>query len=249
MKSIFIATIFLISGIAFADVPNTFEAGSAIKASEMNENFTSIDSKVETLASRTENVSDLEVKVANLEGQVETLQSLVNSVAETASTDVEFVGFTDPAIFGSLGIKVGRSMCPNLYPGSHICTTGDLQTLVNWSNFIAPSPVIIGHDQTESDSGGPCRNFVSASSTSNNTIAIIIEAGDNVIIRSNTDVNGLYAYAQWPISQSWLINNSTSLGAINNFDFPNSLDYYLNDTNNDPRFSICNTTVPAACCK
>ena len=247
MKSIFIAIFFLISGIAFADVPNTFEAGSAIKASEMNENFTSIDSKVDALDSRTENVSELETKVANLEGQVETLQSLVNSVADTASTDVEFVGFTDPAIFGSLGIKVGRSMCPNLYPGSHICTTGDLQTLVNWSGFIAPSPVIIGHDQTISDSGGPCSNFTSASSDSNNTIAMMIEASDNVIIHRGSS-SGAYAYSKWPISQSWLINNSSSTGSsVNDHNYPNSL-YYQYSTS-QPRFSVCNTTVPAACCK
>ena len=170
----------------------------------------------------------------------------MNSVAETASTDVEFVGFTAPALFGHTGLKVGRSICPNLYPGSHICTLRDLEMLSDWSDFNAPSPVVIGHDQSDSDSGGPCNNFIAAESYDNGTIAIVAEANDNVIIRK-ISTEEPYAYSKWPISKSWLIENSISTGSTGDHDYPNSL-YYYNPSSN-PRFSICNTTVPAACCK
>ena len=141
IKLILTATILLISGIAFADVPNTFQAGEAIKASEMNENFTSIDSKVDALDSRTQNVSELETKVANLEGQVETLQLLVNSVAETASTDVEFVWALRPRcyLWGCSVFKVGSDQCcAQLFTLGVIgmyYSRGPSDTSVNWSSF------------------------------------------------------------------------------------------------------------------
>ena len=100
IKSILTATTLLISGVAFADVPNTFEAGSAIKASEMNENFTSINNDVNTISddisdldSKTANYSDLETDVASLKAKVELLETLLASDDSIATA--EFVGFSE----------------------------------------------------------------------------------------------------------------------------------------------------------
>lgn len=245
MKSIFIATFFLISGIAFADVPNTFEAGSAIKASEMNENFTSIDSKVDALDSRTQNVSELETKVANLEGQVETLQSLVNSVAETASTDVEFMGYTAPMIFGAVGLQEGRSACPNLYPDSKVCSVENVRNFNDWSSFTLDNPLflVLTEDGQGSDSN-LCNDY---SGRSGGASMAIIEEGKLFLKREQS--YGYTSFTEGNISAwSWVASNLTLDNSGNNYE-PELENTYYDYYSGTRRFYSCNVSMPAACCK
>ena len=122
IKLILTATILLISGIAFADVPNTFEAGSAIKASEMNENFTSIDNEVSAVAEDTTghatSISDLESEVAMLKGQLESLQS-------SSGSPVVFQGFSVGLVDGSEGYIALQNVCSLTFPDSKVCTTSE----------------------------------------------------------------------------------------------------------------------------
>ena len=250
IKPILTATSLLISGIAFADVPNTFEAGSVIKASEMNENFTSIDSKVEALDSRTENVSDLEVKVANLEGQVETLQSLVNSVAETASTDVEFVGYTAAEVFGSIGLQAGRTSCSNIYPGSQICSEDNIRNLNNWSSFTSGYPLflmLLG--EGEGSDANLCYDY---SSRSGSVSFGYIEEGKLFFgSPSYRTQNSIRPDTQSNV-YNWIISYLPETLDGGNMSKPENENSYYLFTNYEPdvaRFNNCNTSLPAACCK
>ena len=242
MKSIFIAIFFLISGIAFADVPNTFEAGSAIKASEMNENFTSIDSKVDALDSRTQNVSELETKVANLEGQVETLQLLVNSVAETASTDVEFMGYTAPMVFGAVGLQEGRSACPNLYPDSKVCSEDAIKSINDWSNFFYEDSFFL---TLGSDGSGIYKNLCSDYSSRGGDVSGFYLENSKLFSVSNGPVFQLYK-DDAPQTTAWFL--SSFVAGL----FPSLADYDENKIAEDIvsiRFYACNLELTAACCK
>ena len=135
IKSILTATTLLISGIAFADVPNTFEAGSAIKASEMNENFTSIDNDINTnsddisdLDSKTANYSDLETDVASLKAKVELLETLLAS--DDSFATAEFVGVSSTLTKGNAGgLNAMNQICNIDYSDSRMCTTKDISSL------------------------------------------------------------------------------------------------------------------------
>ena len=126
MKQILSILSLLVGGLAFADVPNTFQAGDAIKASEMNENFTSITNEVDSLTTKTANYSDIESDVASLKAKVELLESLLSS-DDTASATAEYVGVSSAATTGNGGGLSGMNqMCDDTYPGSRMCTTKDI---------------------------------------------------------------------------------------------------------------------------
>ena len=219
IKIIFITTTLLINGIANADVPNTFEAGEAIKASEMNENFIALDSKVEGI------------------------QSAFDIISNSVSTNAEFVGFTNPAIFGSLGVKLGRSMCPNLYPGSHICTISELENTNDWTGFDIASPFVLTIG--DSNHPNPCNNF----SNRNSDAGYGYTNGDYVAISDGSRERDSYqriSIDSFTTSGGWLINNTTpSTGFVNTQSTENS----SVQAGTRVYFSVCNISIPAVCCK
>ena len=219
IKIIFITTILFINGIAKADVPNTFEAGEAIKASEMNENFIALDSKVEGI------------------------QSAFDIISNSVSTNAEFVGFTNPAIFGSLGVKLGRSMCPNLYPGSHICTISELENTNDWTGFDIASPFVLSIG--DSNNPNPCNNFSNRDSEAGYGYA----NGDYVAIFDGSRTQDNYrriSIDSFTTSGGWLINNTTP---STNFVNTQSTENSSVQAGTRVYFSVCNISIPAVCCK
>lgn len=97
-KFIVLVSVLFLSLTANADdVPNTFQAGEPIVASDVNENFT-----------------DLQNQVNTLKAQLDTQNS--------TETPREFVGITTSSTNGVAGGRFGiNKMCEDEYAGSSIC--------------------------------------------------------------------------------------------------------------------------------
>ena len=254
MKRILSILTLLIGGLAFADVPNTFQAGEAIKASEMNENFTAIDSDVTAVsndsATHEAAIDELESKVSTLEGQVEALQSIVSSVSEAASTDIEFAGLSDPAVFGAIGYKAGQSVCQAKYDGSRICTGLELQQVTDWSNFTLDAGLFIAHYRAGLADNNPnvCNNF---SDRSAKFIDVgIVESNETVFFESSSGSDGLWFYDySYPAVFSWIINNFPQHESAEVSKVSSVNAHHLHPSGAGVKVSPCNIAIPAACCK
>lgn len=236
-KTITAILVGLLSMHSFADVPNTFQAGEAIKASDMNENFTAIDSEIKALDTRTENISDLETKVANLEGQLETLQSLVNSVAETASDEVKFVGYSSPEVFGEIGLQAGRSACPNAYPGSQICSVETLRNTDDWTLFTTDKTLFL---VLTSDGTGSYANLCGDYSSQRDGVSYGQIVDGKLYLRNNSSSNMTFS-SNDP-------HDTDVIGFIQNAFSANTyrVDIYSNKI--DYNFYFCSVPLSAACC-
>ncbi|MDB4363228.1 hypothetical protein N9Z31_03610 [Pseudomonadales bacterium] len=93
----------LISITAVAqDVPNTFQPGSPIVASEVNENFQSLKNRIDVLEAQ-----------------------LAEQQAE--DTPREFVGITTATTTGAAGGRFGMNqLCKNEYPGAKMCRADEV---------------------------------------------------------------------------------------------------------------------------
>ena len=96
----------LLSANVFADnIPNTFEAGEAIKASEMNENF------------------------VDLQNQIDVLKAQVEA-GDNSDSKNEFVGFTLARTNGDAGGLYGlNKMCSDEYSGAKACKSGSVSEI------------------------------------------------------------------------------------------------------------------------
>lgn len=220
------------SAIVAHELPNTFEAGQPIVASEVNENFTQIESELE-----------------NLTSQVETLQSTVTNVTENVSTEIEFVGFSSEALFGKIGLKAGRSMCPNAFPGSHICSVDELDNLNDWSSFNIVSPFILAKD---SESPNPCGRY--NSTLSSNSGYGYMKTPDNLKVNKLQDSSYYISMPSDSLSGTWVINNTSNIDSCYGNQCvssdSNENTHAFNGSNNENVvISICNVSVPAACCE
>ena len=78
-------------------IPNTFSSGATTSASQMNANFTAVESAVDDNHSR-----------------ISVLEAMVNPV---------FQGFSSTSVDGSAGTRSMKSACNSSFSGSKICTT------------------------------------------------------------------------------------------------------------------------------
>ena len=227
IKSIVTATTLLISGVAFADVPNTFEAGSAIKASEMNENFTSINNDVNTISddisdldSKTANYSDLETDVASLKAKVELLETLLASDDSIATA--EFVGFSEDTKGNVGGLNGMNQICDNAFPESRMCTTKDI-----FANGFPAIPVNMG------STNGYARVH------NNSDILAVSRLGDSNKIQ----------YRDWTMVEDKADGNCL-IWTVDNSQYRHStLNYNVNTDTTTPSVSACSEAIPNACCK
>ena len=224
MKKIILTSLIIFSPSIFAhDLPNTFEAGQPIVASEVNENF------------------------ADIESEITEIKSIIESGAASINGSVEFSGFTEPAIFGTLGLKVGRSMCPTLYPGSRICSVSDIESIDDWENFSITSPfVLVSPEQIN-----PCSSFSSREAPG--TSVGFVDINDFVGYRTAQQGNNQH-YNSAPdssLSGIWLSENTQPIVNLGNNYY--ELGYTSRENQHLPEsnmgFSSCNVTIPAACCK
>ena len=134
MKKIILTSLIIFSSsISAHDLPNTFEAGQPIVASEVNENF-----------------AEIEAELNQIKSQLEALAS------ESTNDSPQFLGFTSPVILSELGLQAGRELCPLSFEGSHICKPSDFQNLNDWSNFQYNSPLFLLNAESEVN---PCSSF------------------------------------------------------------------------------------------
>ena len=233
MKNKLIASLIILSPNIFAhDLPNTFEAGQPIVASEVNENFAEIESELD-----------------NLTSQVETLQSTITNVAENVSTEIEFVGFSTEALFGKIGLKAGRSMCSNAFPGSHICSVDELDNLKNWSSFNIVSPFILAMD---SESPNPCGRY--NSTYSSNSGYGYMKTPDNLRVSKTSESSFYISMPSDSPSGTWVINNTSNIDSCNgnqcvSYDSNENTHAFTSSNNESIAISVCNVSLPAACCK
>ena len=134
MKRIILTSLIIFSSSIVAhDLPNTFEAGQPIVASEVNENF-----------------AEIEAELNQIKSQLEALAS------ESTNDSPQFLGFTSPTILSELGLQAGREVCPTSFEGSNICKPSDFQNLNDWSNFQYNSPLFLLNAESEVN---PCSSF------------------------------------------------------------------------------------------
>ena len=124
MKKIILMTCisFCSSNLAH-DLPNTFEAGQPIVASEVNENF-----------------SEIESEILSLKSQMETMSSNVLP---------QYVGNSSGLSKGGAGIRALSGLCESTYNNSRMCTTEEYIKTINFPSEIPNinawiSPAFIG---------------------------------------------------------------------------------------------------------
>ncbi|MDB4363227.1 hypothetical protein N9Z31_03605 [Pseudomonadales bacterium] len=117
----------ILSALAFSNmawgqqVPNTFQPGNPIVASEVNANFDA-----------------LEAEIAVLKAQVETLQSTSGNALP------QYVGVSSGTIDGGQGIRAMTELCHADYPGSRMCMTEEYVKTSNFPTAGAASEAWIG---------------------------------------------------------------------------------------------------------
>lgn len=128
-KYIILASILTFSVTVKADdVPNTFEAGEPIVASDVNENFVDLQNQINTLK-------------AQLESQ------------NTSETPREFVGLTEVKTQGDAGgLFIMNQMCASEYSGAKACKSDEVNgvdtSLLTGPSWIIPKiRVILAHNQ------------------------------------------------------------------------------------------------------
>ena len=121
MKNIVLTTLIIFSQSILAhDLPNTFEAGQPIVANEVNENF-----------------SEIESEINSMKAQIESLQSFISNNGR------EFVGITDSKTNGDAGGLFGlNQMCDVKFSGSTTCQSDEVSaaniSLISESAWIHP---------------------------------------------------------------------------------------------------------------
>ena len=232
MKKIILTTLIILSPSIFAhNLPNTFEAGQPIVASEVNENF------------------------AELKSEIDELKSQMETITTATNDKTEIVGLSDPAIWGNIGLVEGRAMCPSKFPGSKICLLSEIYTSNAYPTLSTNYPfAIIANDSYNIESSdiyfrrNICSNFKQNSSAGENGL---IHINENGMIDSDY---GRYWGNYFSINivnpvKEWMINNLTqanswqeAIALADSYYFePYSQGHYM-------YMSECNITVPAICC-
>ena len=123
--------------VVVADVPNTFQSGEAIKASEMNENFTDLQYQVDLLKSDVES-NRLQVDVnSEMSERIDALQaSLLQIQSQSQGGERVFVGLTLEATNGDgtfihdgqtyIGLRSMHKRCDVEYSGSRQCSWDEI---------------------------------------------------------------------------------------------------------------------------
>lgn len=225
MIKIILTSLVIFSPNIFAhDLPNTFEAGDPIVASEINENFENINSKLNTLE---QTITD-------------------QNFNSGTSTKLSVVGLSEPKRWGTLSYTEGVSVCHNSYPDSQICTMPDLRKMREFPALSPNIPIALVRQQLShtGDSSYPCSNFKDFDNSFSSRIFItdIGELKANPNSPGNTQMHKLPSnVVSWILSKTQ-VNSRSELNQINNNEkYWRYGDYLL--------INECNTTLPALCCR
>ena len=220
MKKIILTTSLIFStAIVAHDLPNIFEAGEPIVASEVNENFAEIETEL---------------------NQIKTQLEAIIAVSESANNSPKFMGFTSPAMLSELGLQAGREICPSSFEGSNICKPSDFQNLNDWSNFQYSSPLFLLNSDSEVN---PCSTFSSSGgkasigAVSYNKLKINTSSTPSRIFIGGEDVG------------DWLANNKTAHNRSDTLHYTEGRDKYFPQDSINSVLAACHISLPIACCK
>ena len=223
MKKIILTTSLIFSSAIVAhDLPNIFEAGEPIVASEVNENFAELNNEINNLKSQIDSFND--------------------------GNELRIVGATEPLIFGGLGYTKGQNACSDKFSGSQMCTREDLHSATDVANLTPNSPYIFRNaeapicnyyttrDSTAvevmmSDGDGNLGGFLARGFT----ISKFIQPYEEIFI---------------PL-KDWIENNLTPTESNLDESESTENKYKKNILSNYTSWTIkaCNTDLPALCCK
>ena len=195
MKRIILTSLIIFSPSIFAhDLPNTFEAGEPIVASEINANFESISSKLDVINS--------------------SLDKKNNKV-------VEIVGLTDPTIWGSVNFTNGINMCPNKYPGSRICSGYDLREATSIPTLDTSVPIIFIEEYPRSNiDRNSCNDFTSTRENANKHLIIDNNGNLSMINSLETTEDNIEPNVLAWIKNLTQVNSGTALEQSENSYWP-----------------------------
>ena len=224
MRKIILTTLIICSQSIFAhDLPNTFEAGQPIVASEVNENF-----------------SDLNNEINNIKSQIDSFND---------DNVLKVVGATEPKIFGGLGYTKGQNACSDKFSGSHMCTREDLHSATDVANLTPNSLYIFRNAEA------PICNYYST--RDNTAVELMMSDGDGNLggILGKT-INIYNSHSQSHNERfiplvDWIENNLTPTDS--HLDETKSTENKYTKNNHSDytqwKIKICNTALPALCCK
>ena len=223
MNKIIITLSALISITAVAqDVPNTFQPGSPIVASEVNENFQSLKNRIDVLEAQ--------------------LQTIIDVVGSANSDAPQIVGFTERAVFGGLGLIAGKSMCQSVDVDSHVCSLEELTQASSYSALSNADAMVLYNASVDKNL---CSNFSQPGSDAGVFISEVPERLIPVNRFGNISVTDNSSSAALIKSISSFHYDTCSSSGLTE---PAQLNRY-NTCGTQILFTPCNTALQAACCK
>lgn len=224
MKKIILTSLIIFSPSIFAhDLPNIFEAGEPIVASEVNENF------------------------AELKNEIKNLKSQIDSFND--DNELRIVGATEPLIFGGLGYTKGQNACSDKFSGSQMCTREDLHSATGVANLTPNSPYIFRNAEAPICNYYSVRDNTAVEimmSDGDGNLGGFLSTGFSI----NTFIQP-YEEIFIPL-KDWIENNLTPTES-NLDESESTENKYIKNTSspNYTSWSIkaCNTDLPALCCK
>ena len=203
------------------DLPNTFEAGEPIVASEVNENF-----------------AELKNEIDNLKTQIENLDK---------DKGLKVVGATDPLIFGELGYTRGQNACPNKYSGSQMCKKNDLWAATSVENLDSNQPYIFRQGDlpvcdTYSIRSNSQISIIMTDGSGN--LGGIVSPNFGIDNNPSTGQAIYLPFLSWIESNLTLTNNLDESVLTKDMYTTNIYSNFINY-----KINACNTTLPALCCK
>ena len=217
-----LSALFSITAVAH-DLPNTFQAGQPILASEVNDNFEEVDSRIDVIEAQ--------------------LQTIIDVVGSANSDAPQIVGFTERAVFGGLGLSAGKSMCQSVDVNSHVCSLEELTQASSYSALSNADAMVLYNASVDKNL---CSNF-SALTTS--AVGVFIQEVTERLNPANT--YGLISVTD-NSSSAALIESISSFNIETCYGYdlgePAQLNRY-NTCGTVIVFNPCNTALQAACCK
>ncbi|MDB4431071.1 hypothetical protein N9137_01625 [Pseudomonadales bacterium] len=217
-----LSALFSITAVA-QDVPNTFQPGSPIVASEVNENFQSVKSRIDVLEAQ--------------------LQTIIDVVGSANSDAPQIVGFTERAVFGGLGLSAGKSMCQSVDVDSHVCSLEELTQASSYSALSNADAMVLYNASVDKNLCSNFREIITRAAG-----VFIQEVPERLF-----PANGIGNIAVTDNSSSAALIKSISSFNNDTCDGyglrePAQLNRY-NTCGTQIVFNPCNTALQAACCK
>ena len=225
------AAILIFSHELYADELNSFTTGQTISASEINENFSQVSSRIDELSTQTD---------------------------EIFSNDIDYtptvMGLSDPKVFGQVSFNEGISACSVKYENSHICSFTDLNRAkkIPYLDNSIPAFIIKRHNGGNNhklDIGLEpqiCEDFFATDAS--NLVLYIGQQGEITIPGNGTYLNSSSNDQAPDFIMEW-VESKNLVGSGGIAQRYENADSYWQLSGSTLRYYACNTTMPTLCCK